>query len=397
MRSIPHAALVDQIISKRARDAGDGFPRQTSVPTPGLVTLSGGTPDFPTPPHVIDAAKRALDQGQTAYTPWTGIPELRQAIAQKLERDNGITADPDSEILVTTGTQEALQVVCKTLLDPGDELLIHAPYYDEYRRDALIAGGRLVPVPTREGDNFAIDPEEIAARVTPRTKGFIIVSPSNPTGAVQPRDTLVRIARIAQERNLIVISDELYEKFVYENHRHHSIAALPGLWERTITINGFSKAFSMTGFRVGYIVAPAPFIRAMLPIKHGMTICAPSVSQWAALAALTGPQEWFTEVLAEYDERRRLWIDHLTRMGLTFGYPQGAYYIYINTGATGLRGADFARRLREDYQIVIGSGGNIGAGWQQFVRGSLAVPRDTLRTGLERLAAAVEHFKRAQG
>jgi aminotransferase len=397
MSSIRQSALVEHVISKRARDVGDGFPTQTSVPTPGLITLSGGTPDFPTPAHVIEAAKRALDQSQTTYTPWTGLPELRAAIAEKLERDNGITADPDSEILVTTGTQEAIQVICKTLLDPGDELLIHAPYYDEYRRDALIAGGRLVAVPTREEDNFAIDLDALAARITPRTKGIIVVSPSNPSGAVQSLQALTGVAALAERHNLVVVADELYEKFVYEEHRHHSIAAFPHLWERTITINGFSKCFSMTGFRVGYIVAPAPFIRAMLPIKHGMTICAPSVSQWAALAALKGPQEWFKDILEEYDRRRRLWIDYLRRIGLTFGYPQGAYYIYFNTSTVGLTGAEFARRLRQDHGVIIGSGGKIGADWRHYLRGSLAVPQDALRTGLERLGAAVAELKRASG
>ncbi len=389
------ASLIDRILSARAREVGRGFPVQTSVPTPGLITLSGGTPDFPTPPHVIEAAKRALDDAHTTYTPWTGIPELRRAIADKLRRDNGIAADPESEILVTTGTQEALQVICKTLLDQDDELLIHAPYYDEYRRDALVAGGRLVPVPTRERDNFAIDADEVAARITPRTKGLILVTPSNPSAAVQTRETLSRIADVAKARDLVVIADELYEKFVYDGHRHHSIASLPGMWERTITVNGFSKCYSMTGFRVGYIAAPAPLVRAMLPLKHGMTICAPSVSQWAALAALTGPQDWFGPVLAEYDARRRLWIEHLTAMGLSFGNPQGAYYVYLNTAATGLDAADLAQRLRRDHRIVLGSGGSIGAEWRHYMRGSLAVPTETLRCGLERLGSAVTDLVRA--
>ncbi len=388
------APLVERILSTRARDIGRGSGADVR-PDPGLITLSGGTPDFPTPPHVIEAAKRALDHAHTTYTPWTGIPELRRAIADKLRRDNGIAADPESEILVTTGSQEAIQVICKTLLDQDDELLIHAPYYDEYRRDALVAGGRLVPVPTREGDNFAIDPDALARRVTPRTKALILVSPNNPSAAVQTRETLARVADVAKARDLVVIADELYEKFVYDEHRHHSIASFPGMWERTITVNGFSKGYSMTGFRVGYIAAPAPFIRAMLPLKHGMTICAPSVSQWAALAALTGPQDWFAPVLAEYDARRRLWITHLTAMGLSFGDPQGAYYVYLNAAATGLDAAEFARRLRQDHQIVLGSGGSIGPEWRHYLRGSLAVPTDTLRTGLERLGGAVAELMRA--
>lgn len=361
-----------------------------------MITLSSGTPDFPAPAHVIEAAKRALDGNLTTYTPWAGVPELRRAIADKLKNDNGITADPESEILVTTGTQEALQVICQALLDPGDEILIHAPYYDEYRRDALLAGGRLVPVSTSERDDFAIDAGALAAQITPRTKAIIVISPSNPTGAVQPRRVLEQVAALAVERDLIVIADELYEKFVYDGARHHSLAALPGLFPRTITINGFSKCYSMTGFRIGYIAAPAAFVRAMLPIKHGMTICAPSVSQWAALAALSGPQEWFRDVLAEYDARRRMWIQTLEATGLTYGSPQGAYYVYINVASTGLTGRQFAQRLREDYNVILGSGGNIGSEWEPYLRGSLAVPTRALQEGLTRVADAVERYRKAR-
>lgn len=389
------ATLIDRVVSRRAREIGQGFPTQTSVPTSGLITLSSGTPDFPVPSHVLDAAKQALERGETTYTPWTGIPELRRAIAAKLAADNGITVDPDSGVLVTAGTQEALQVVCQALLDPGDEILVSAPYYDEYRRDALLAGARLVSVPTRETDSFAIDADALAARVTERTKAVIVISPSNPTGAVQSRRALERVAALATARNLVVIADELYEKYVYDGHRHYSIAAMPGLFERTITINGFSKAYAMTGFRIGYIAASPEFVRAMLPIKHSMTICAPSVSQWAALGALTGPQEWFRGVLAEYDRRRRMWMETLDGVGLTYGRPQGAYYLYINVAATGLTAAEFSRRVREEYRLVIGSGGRIGTEWDSYLRGSLAVPTETLREGLARLAEAVRRYRDA--
>lgn len=396
MSQAAQKSLIERVQSKRARAVGEGFPRQTSVPTTGLLTLSTGTPDFATPPHIIEAAKRALDEQQTTYTLWRGVLELRRAIADKLARDNGLSANPETEIVVTTGTQEALQVVCKTLLDPGDEILIHAPYYDEYRRDALIADARLVPVPTRRTANFSIDAGEVEARITPRTKAIIVVTPSNPTGAVQSRASLEQVADIARRHDLVVVSDELYEKFLYEDNHHHSLATFPGLRERTITINGFSKSFSMTGFRVGYMVAPADFIQTMLPIKHGMTICAPSVSQWAALAALTGPQEWFKTVLREYDDRRRLWLEALDVAGLTYGRPQGAYYVYIDVGSTGLTGVEFSRRLREEYGIAIGSGGSIGGEWQTYVRGSLAIPTAELREGLGRLSDAVSRFKRTR-
>lgn len=389
--------LPERVISARARAVGEGFPRQTSVPTSGMITLSSGTPDFPTPAHVIEAAKRALDGKRTTYTEWAGIPDLRRAIARKLEHDNGITVDPDAEVLVTNGTQEAMQVICQTFLDPGDEILIHAPYYDEYRRDALLAGARLVPVPTSRRDNFAIDAGAVAERITARTKAIIVISPSNPSGAVQPLAALQRVAALAAERELLVVADELYEKFVYDGARHHSIASFPGMFSRTITINGFSKCYSMTGFRIGYIAAPAELVRAMLPIKHGMTICAPSVSQWAALAALTGPQEWFGGVLEEYEGRRRMWMEALDAMGLPYNRPQGAYYVYLDVSPTGLTGREFGQRLRQDHNIILGSGGAIGTEWASYLRGSLAVPRDVLREGLGRLAEAVERCRRHTG
>lgn len=386
--------LLERMISRRAREVGQGFPRQTSVPTAGMISLSSGTPDFPTPPHIIEAAKKALDDQHTTYTQWAGVPELRHAIARKLQSDNGITVDPDSEVLVTTGTQEALQAVCQTFLDPGDEILIHAPYYDEYRRDATLAGARLIAAPTSREQNFAIDADALAERITSRTKAIIVISPSNPAGAVQPRTALERVAALALERDLLVIADELYEKFVYDGIRHHSIASFPDMFSRTITINGFSKCYSMTGFRIGYIAAPAALLRAMLPIKHGMTICAPSVSQWAAMAALSGPQEWFGSVLKEYDARRRIWIDALDAMNLTYGRPQGAYYVYLNIASTGLTGREFAERFRNDYNVILGSGGAIGGEWASYLRGSLAVPTDKLRDGLNRLARAVERYRR---
>jgi len=275
--------------------------------------------------------------------------------------------------------------------------LIHAPYYDEYRRDALTAGGRLVPVSPEKAEDFTIDVEGLASHVGPRTKAIIVISPSNPTGAVQPRRVLEQVAALALERDLVVIADELYEKFVYDGHTHHSIAALPGLSERTITINGFSKCYSMTGFRIGYIAAPAGFVRAMLPIKHGMTICAPSISQWAAVAALTGSHDWFDRVLAEYDRRRRMWMEALDAMGLTYGQPQGAYYVYINVASTGLTGREFAARLREEYKVIMGSGGSIGREWEGYLRGSLAVPTDELRDGLARVADAVARYRKNRG
>lgn len=386
--------LVERLPSERARQVGATFPRQTSIPTEGLITLSGGTPDFPTPPHIVEAGRQALADGHTTYTAWQGIPQLREAIAEKLMRENDLKVDPDSEILVTAGSQAAMLSVMLSLVDPGDEMIVSVPFYDEYRRDVILAGGTLVPVPTKLEDNFEVDPDELEKAITPKTKGMILISPSNPTGGVLQRATLERLADIAKRHDLLVISDELYECYIYEDNQHVSIASFPGMWERTVTINGFSKCYSMTGWRVGYIVARAEIIRSILPITHGMTICAPAVSQWAALAALKGPHDWFEDVLVEYDRRRRMWMQGLDAMNLPYGYPQGAYYIMFDVTSTGLSSREFARVMCDEAKVIVGSGGGATDPYNEgYNRASFAVPTEKIEKGLARLAPVVANYQ----
>ncbi|MCW5849500.1 MAG: aminotransferase class I/II-fold pyridoxal phosphate-dependent enzyme [Anaerolineae bacterium] len=380
--------------SDRVRQVRATFPHQTSVPQPGLITLSSGTPDFPTPPHVVEAGRKALADGHTAYTPWAGIMPLREAIAEKMERVNGVKVNPGSEVIVTTGTQEALIAILLAFLNPGEEMLIAAPFYDEYRRDAWLAGADLVPVPTSAHNSYELDPATLEAHIGPKTKGIILVSPNNPTAAVFRPATVKAIAKIAQEHDLLVVSDELYEMFVYDDATVTSIASLPGMKERTITINGFSKGYSMTGWRVGYIVADAGLIQAILPIHHGLTICAPAVSQWAALAAITGPHDWFVPVLAEYDRRRRTWMAALDKMGLPYGRPRGAYYILIDITGAGLDSPTFSRTVRDEAGVVIGGGGGaVDPSTLYTVRGAFTSPLDKLEEGLARMARVVERLR----
>ena len=386
--------VADRVISQRAREVSATFGTQTSIPIEGMINLGSGTPEFPTPSHIVEAGKRALDEGHTKYTPWLGIPPLREAIAEKLARDNGLKADPKNEILVTTGSQEALLVTLLALLDPGDEVLVPSPYYNEYLRDALIAGGRLVTVPTSEANNFEVDPAEIEKRITPKTKTMILISPSAPTGTILSRETLERVAAIAKKHDLVVISDELYEQFVYDGYEHHSIGSLPGMWERTITINGFSKHYSMTGWRVGYLTGPADLVLKILPFKHSMTICAPAMSQWAALAGLTGLMDWWHKVFEGYKERRRLWMESLDAMGLTYGLPQGAFYIFANITSTGKTSAEFAQALRTEAKVLVNSGATSGAEGEGYFRGSFNADIETLKEGLGRMAEAVMRWKR---
>jgi aminotransferase len=386
--------LMARLASERARQVSATLAKQTSINAPGMINLASGTPDFPTPPHVVEAGQRAIAEGKTVYTAWAGLPALREAIAEQLRREKGLSVDPLNEIIVTAGSQAAMLTVTLALLDPGDEVLVPTPFYDEYRRDIMLAGATMIPVPTRLEDNFEVDPDALERAVTPRTKAMILISPSNPTGAVMERGTLERIAAIAQRHDLLVIWDELYERFVYDGFKHVSLASLPGMWERTVVINGFSKCYGMTGWRIGYVAARREISDALLPIAHGMTICAPSMAQYAALAAITGPTDWFDEILAEYDRRRRLWMQALDSMGLPYGRPRGAYYIMPNISGTGLTSQQFAKALREEANLMIGGAGGATDPFNEgFVRCSLATSYTQLEQGLERMATVVKKYK----
>lgn len=380
----------EKYISERARAVYGSLGRQTSVPLPGLINLGSGTPDFSPPPFVFEAMSEALKEGRIQYTAWTGIPELRAAIADKLAQENGVNADPDSEIIVTAGAQEALMTALMALLDPGDQVLTPSPHYDEYSRDARILGGTLLPVDTTPESGFHIDVDALEAAITPQTRALIIVTPNNPTGTVLPDSTLRRIAALAQERDLLVISDEIYEYYVYDGHRHVSMASLPGMRERTITINSFSKSFGMTGLRLGYIAAPAPLVEAMLPFHHAMMICANVITQYGGLAVLSQPRDWFAAVLAEYDRRRRLWMQALASIPLPYSEPQGAYYIFIDIRPTGLTSQAFVARAREEARLVFQPGTIGGGAGEGFIRGAFTKGSPDFEEGLDRFT----HFVR---
>lgn len=380
---------IDRYISNRARGLLGSLGRQTSVPLPGLINLGSGTPDFVPPPSVFDAMQQALSAGRVQYTAWTGIPELRAAIAQKLQTENNFTVDPDSEIIVTSGAQEALMVTLMTLLDPGDNVLTPSPHYDEYTRDAAILGGTLIPVPTHIDSNFTIDVADLESAITPQTKGLVIVTPNNPTGTVLPESTLTAIADLAIRRDLIVVSDEIYEYYVFDGHRHVSMASLPGMRERTVTINSFSKSFGMTGLRLGYIAAPAALVEAMLPFHHAMMICANVVTQYGGLAVLSQPRDWFQDILSEYDRRRCLWLETLDVVGLPYGEPQGAYYVFIDIRPTGLTSAEFVQRARDEARLVFQPGTIGGGAGEGFIRGALTTASPKFEEGLDRFSGFV--------
>ncbi len=352
---------------------------------PDVVALGRGDPDLPTPAHVIEAAERALEAGHTHYTARRGLDALRMAIAAKLKAENGVEVDAEREVLITTGTQEALTIVALALLDPGDEIIMPDPYYFSYEDAIRYAGGHLVTVPTTRATNFEPDPDDIARAITPHTKALILLTPNNPTGAVYSPATLRRIAELAQMRNLLVVSDELYEKLVFKGAQHMSLASLAGMRDRTITINGFSKNYRMTGWRIGYLAGPARFVAAAQEIKNTLTLCAPSMAQHAAVAALTGPQDCLAEALQVYGERRAAFTRGLDALGIPYFEPAGTFYIFADVSSSGLATDEFCLRLLRDAGVFVYPGPHFGHYGEKYVRISLLAPVPRLMEGLNRI------------
>jgi aminotransferase len=335
---------------------------------PNTIKLGMGQPDIPTPKHIVDAAKKALDEGQTVYTAPAGLIELREAIAEKLQADNGLTYDPATEIIVTTGAQEAIAVVMQTLLDPGDEVLIASPFYSAYATNITMAGGVPVGIPTYEKDDYQLTPDAIVSRITDRTKLLAIVSPNNPTASAFTPETMEAIAETAVRHDLAVVSDELYEKVTYDGFVHVSLPSLPGMRDRTILINGFSKSYSMTGFRIGYIAGPADYISLALEPRHTLSISSPTPFQYAALAALKGPQDHFGPMMEEYTRRRNAMAAAFDQLGVTYSLPRGAFYFWANVTTSGVSSLEFCRRAVLDHGLLIFPGSMYGDFGDGYIR-----------------------------
>ena len=361
---------------------------------PDVVTLGRGEPDMPTPHHIIDAAKRALDDGRTTYSNPAGLPQLRAAIADKLRRENGVEYDAD-EVIVTAGAQEAIAVAMQTLLEAGDEVLLAAPYYGGYLTNIRLAGGIPVPVPTFQDEGFELDPDRLESLITKRSKVLALVSPSNPTGSMLSRATLLRIAEIVERHNLMVVSDELYEKNVYVDEPAISFASLPGMRDRTITINGFSKAHSMTGFRVGYLAAPRDFCEAAFEARHALSIASPTPSQFAALAALEGPQDHIAAMRSEYIARQAVMGPALREIGVTFAQPKGAFFFFGNVSELPMTAFEFSLVAVERFGVLFFPGTMYGAQGEGYARISFLAPIPMLRTALARFGDAYSWARNA--
>ena len=353
-----------------------------------VIALGRGDPDLPTPAHIVEAGQRALAGGATHYTHPMGLPALREAIGRHLAEFDGLDYAVD-EIVVTTGAQEAVFAAMLACINPGDEVILPAPGYTSYDQAVELAGGVPVAVPTYEADDFALTAAAVRARLSPRTRMLCLLNPSNPTGSVTPPAEVEALAALAAEHDLLVISDEIYARLVYDGAKVLPVARLSGMKERTITINGFSKAYAMTGWRVGYFGAAQPLVKALTEVHHGLTICAPAVSQHAALAALEGPQECVEEMRRTYDERRRVMCRALDAMGLSYGRPQGAFYVYANVSRTGLAASELCLRLLEEARVMIFPGSLFGDHNDDFLRISLLQPVARIEEAVERMGGTV--------
>ena len=357
-----------------------------------VTALTVGQPDFVTPWKIREAGIESLESGKTYYTSNSGTLELRREISNYMNRRFDLTYDPVKEVVVTVGGSEAIDVAMRTLLQPGDEVIIPTPCFVCYEPLCKMTGAVPVIVETRNEDKFKLTPELLESAITEKTKMLVLAYPNNPTGAIMDADDLEKIAKILREKQIVVLSDEIYAELTY-GRRHVSIASLPGMWERTVVVSGFSKAYAMTGWRLGYICAPAPLAKQMLKIHQYAIMCAPTTAQLAAITALRDCDEEVAAMTAEYDRRRRLIYNGLRDIGVESFEPEGAFYIYPNIGKFGLSSEAFCERLLYEHKCAIVPGVAFGAAGEGFARISYAYSVKHINQALERMEAFIKTLK----
>ena len=356
-----------------------------------VVHLEQGEPNFVTPQHILDAAVEAMRKGFTHYTDTSGTLELREAIAEKLEKENAIQVDPQTEVIVTSGSQEAMFAAALGFLDHGDEALVIDPYYPAYYEDTLLAGAIPIPVPLSAEENYKIENETLEKKVTRRTKMIWICNPSNPTGHVFSKSDLEVLAEVAKKHDLVVFADEIYEKIVYDNQKLVSIASLPGMEERTITVQGFSKAYAMTGWRIGYMVAARNLSSTLRTLHYYAALCPNAISQKAAFAALTGPQKCVQEMLKEYKKRRELVLNELDKLKMvSYTQPKGAFYVFPDFSQLEKSDEKLATKILEKVRVVTVPGSGFGKAGQGHLRISYSPDYEQVKEGMKRIRNYVE-------
>lgn len=359
-----------------------------------VVGLGAGEPDFNTPQHIIDAAVQALAAGHTKYTPSSGIPELKEAVCAKLKADNGLEYKP-SQVIITCGAKHALYNIFQAILEPGDEVIVPTPFWVSYPEMVKLAGGEPVFVEGKEENDFKITPEQLTEKITPKTKALVINSPSNPTGSIYTGEELEALAEVCIAHDLMMVSDEIYEKLIYDGEKHVSVASLsPEAYEHTVVVNGMSKPYSMTGWRIGYAAGNEKLIKAMANLSSHSVSNPTSFAQYGALAALTGPQEPLEKMRAEFDRRRKRVVEGLNAIeGIHCKLPKGAFYVFANVKQAVEKGGypdtdTWAQKLLEEEHVALVPGSSFGA--PDYIRISYATSMEQLEKGLTRIKGFVE-------
>ncbi|HKT37789.1 MAG TPA: aminotransferase class I/II-fold pyridoxal phosphate-dependent enzyme [Ktedonobacterales bacterium] len=356
-----------------------------------VISLGVGEPDFVTPDHIRQAGIDSINAGDTHYTSNWGTLALRQAISANIERRYGVHYDPANEVMVTVGVSEGIDATLRAIVDDGDEVALPDPGYVAYEADVTLAGGKVLPIRTHVEEEFEVRAATLEAALTPRTKVALLGNPNNPTGAVIAHAELEKIAALAVRNDLIVISDEVYSRLVY-GEEHACIAAMPGMRERTVLADGFSKAYAMTGWRVGYLCAPAHLLEAILKVHQYAIMCAPTMSQAAALEALVHGEDDVLAMVASYDERRKLMVNGLNAIGLDCYMPRGAFYAFPSIARTGMTSEEFAEKLLFEEKVAAVPGSAFGEGGEGFIRCTYCTAQDKISEALERMGRFVKKY-----
>ena len=358
-----------------------------------VISLGVGEPDFPTPWQVRSAGIRSLEQSRTKYTSNAGMVLLREEIARFMNRKYGLTYTPGDEILVTVGGSEAIDLCIRAVVSPGDEVIIPQPSYVCYEPITRLAGGVPVIIETKAEDDFKVTPAQLLSAITPKTKALILPYPCNPTGGIMEQEDLQAIAEILKDKNILVISDEIYSELTFGGRTHVSIASMEGMQEKTVVINGFSKNFSMTGWRLGFACGPAPLLKQITKIHQFAIMCAPTTSQYAAIEALQNCDDAITAMKEEYDMRRRLMVNGFNQIGLTCREPAGAFYAFPCIASTGLTSEEFCEKLLYAKEVAVVPGTAFGQGGEGFIRASYCYSTEHIREALRRMGEFVEELK----
>lgn len=385
----------DNILNKKVREVKPSGIRKffdIAEQMEDVISLGVGEPDFQTPWQIRQAGIRSLENGRTKYTSNWGLIQLRNEIARYVKRKYNLSYDPEHEILVTVGGSEAIDMCVRAVVEPGDEVIIPQPSYVCYEPAVALCGGVPVIIETKAENEFKLTKEELLAHLSPKTKAVILPYPCNPTGAIMEKADLEALAEVLRERDIVVISDEIYAELTFGETKHVSIASIEGMAERTLVVNGFSKTFSMTGWRLGYACGPKPLMEQIVKIHQYMIMCAPTTSQYAAVEALRNCDDAVEEMLEEYDVRRRLIVNGFNKLGLTCREPKGAFYAFPSIQSTGMTSDEFCEKLLTSKHVALVPGTAFGASGEGFVRASYCYSHNHLKEALKRIGEFLDEL-----